>query len=351
MPRNLAKTHFREVTLLERAIDAFRVATGLQIEVEPQNEELYYDGGRIDALVRLRTPDIDEEFAVELKMRVTNATLGWLTQHLPRFPQQPMLVTHFVNPRMAERLKQMDIPFIDTAGNAYLNVPPVFIFIKGNRPPERPEKVPVTRAFQPTGLMVVFAFLCHPALVNAPYRDIAKAAHVALGTVGWVVTNLKEMGYLLDMGKRRRRLVNRKELLDRWVTAYPERLRPKLLIGRFGTTETDWWKDAPLKDFKAFWGGEIAAMRLTQYLKPEMITIYARETTAELQLTYRLRKDPDGNIELLKAFWDVELDWVDREVVPPLLVYADLLATGDPRNIETANLVYERKLTGLIRED
>ncbi|MCH7570125.1 MAG: hypothetical protein IH919_06090 [Deltaproteobacteria bacterium] len=351
MHGNLPKTHLQEAKLLERAIDAFRAATGLQIEVEPQNEALYDHPRKIDALVRLRTPDIDQEFAVELKMGVTDTTLGAMTQRLTGLPQQQMLVTHFVNPRMAERLKQMDIPFIDTAGNAYLNVPPVFIFIKGNRPPERPEKVPLTRAFQPTGLRVVFAFLCHPALVNAPYRDIAREAHVALGTVAWVVTNLKGMGYLLDKGKRGRRLVNRKKLLDRWVTAYPERLRPKLLIGRFRTTQTDWWKDALLTSFRAYWGGEVAAKRLTQYLKPEMITIYAREPTAQLQLNYRLRKDPEGNIELLRAFWDVERDWVDPEMVPPLLVYADLLATGDPRNIETAKLVYERELTGLIRED
>ena len=350
MHRHFEKTHLQEAKLLERAMDAFRAATGLQIEVEPQNEELYDHGREIDALVRLRTPDIDEVFAVDLKIRVTNATLGAMTQRLTGLPQQQMLVTHFVNPRIAERLKQMDIPFIDTAGNAYLNVPPVFIFIKGNRPPEELAKQPMTRAFQPTGLKVVFAFLCHPALVTAPYREIARAADVALGTVAWVVTNLKALGYLVDMGKRGRRLVNRKKLLDRWVTTYPEQLRPKLLIGRFGTTKTDWWKDAPLRDFKAYWGGEVVARRLTQYLKPERITIYAREPTAELQLTYRLRKDPDGKIELLRAFWDVEWDLVDPEMVPPLLVYADLLASGDPRNIETAKLVFERELTGLIRE-
>ncbi len=351
MHRHLAKTHLQEAELLERAINAFRAATGLRIEVEQQNAQLDYHGHKVDALVRLRTREIDEEFIVELKLRLTNTILGAVTQRLTGFPQQGMLVTNYVNPRMADRLKQMDLPFLDAAGNAYLNVPPVFIFIKGNRPPEKLAKKPMTRAFQQTGLRVVFAFLCNPALVAAPYREIAKAADVALGTVGWVVTDLKELGYLVDMGKRGRKLVNRKKLMDRWVTTYPERLRPKLLMGRFCTTDTDWWKEAPLNDFKAYWGGEVAARQLTQYLKPEMITIYAREPTAELQLAYRLRKDPDGNIELLRAFWDVEWDRVNREMVPPLLVYADLLATGDPRNIETAQLVYERELTGLIRED
>ncbi len=38
-------------------------------------------------------------------------------------------------------------------------------------------------------------------------------------------------------------------------------------------------------------------------------------------------------------------------LAPPLLIYADLLATGDTRNIETARMIYEQELTGLIRED
>jgi hypothetical protein len=35
-------------------------------------------------------------------------------------------------------------------------------------------------------------------------------------------------------------------------------------------------------------------------------------------------------------------------IVPPLLIYADLLRTADERNIETAKLIYEREILGLI---
>ena len=34
-----------------------------------------------------------------------------------------------------------------------------------------------------------------------------------------------------------------------------------------------------------------------------------------------------------------------------LLIYADLLGTGDERNIETAEIIYERELAKFIRED
>lgn len=347
---NLPQKNIREAKLLEGAIDAFHAATGIRIQVEPH---LHGQDRQTDTLVRLRIPNIDEVFAAEVKMRVTNATLGTVMHPstLAGVHQTQVLITDYVNPLMADRLMQMNIPFIDTVGNAYLNVPPVFVLIKGNRPPAKLPKETISRAFQPTGLKIIFAFICHPDLVTAPYRDIAKTADVALGTVGRVITDLQELGYLVDMGKRGRRLVNRKELLDRWVTTYPERLRPKLLVGRFSTTQKDWWKDAPLVKFKAYWGGEVAAARITRYLRPEQITIYAREPTAELELTYRLRKAPEGNIELLRAFWDIEWHGAHREDAPPVLVYADLLATGDPRNIATAQLIYEQELTRLIGKD
>ncbi len=67
MHQNLPKKNIQEAKLLERAIDAFRAATGLPIEAEPQPQ---HQNRRAEALIRLRTPDIDEEFAVELKMHV-----------------------------------------------------------------------------------------------------------------------------------------------------------------------------------------------------------------------------------------------------------------------------------------
>ena len=52
------------------------------------------------------------------------------------------------------------------------------------------------RVFQPSGLKVLFALFCDLELVNAPYRAMVKVAEVALGTVGRVVTDLRELGYI-----------------------------------------------------------------------------------------------------------------------------------------------------------
>ncbi len=344
------KTALQETEVLNRAIEAFHNETGLLFHVEDIDVP-GQKGYRYDAIIRLTTPTLDQKFIAEIKQRLTNATLGAAVHQLDRIQGKKLILTEYVNPLMAERLREMDIAFLDTVGNAYVNVPPVYVYIKGKRPPKLLQKRLLTRAFQPTGLRVVFAFLCNPRLVNAPYRDIAKAATVALGTVGWVMTDLRELGFIVDMGKRGRRLIDRELLLERWVTAYPENLRPKLFIGKYKAPNKDWWNFVNPHDFGAYWGGEVAAAQLTHYLNPEKVTIYLRDKIADLQLAYKLKKDPNGEVELLKIFWDIEPGRTKQEAVPPFLVYADLLASGDPRNIETAKIIYGTDIAELIGPD
>jgi len=252
---------------------------------------------------------------------------------------------------MAYELKKMDIPFIDHAGNAYINEPPLLIFIKGNKPADKYRLEQPARTFRPAGLQVIFALLCNPGLENAPFREIANKATVALGTVGWVMYDLRRTNYLMDLHPRKRRLTRKENLLNRWATAYPEQLRPKKMLGRFRADKQDWQKYAEMKDIKGLWGGELAANILTKYLKPQIYTIYAKLPIGRFLLKNKLKKDINGDIEILNIFWEFGRDRLNNELVPPLLIYADLLATGDARNIETARIVYERELTRLIGED
>jgi hypothetical protein len=261
-----------------------------------------------------------------------------------------LLVADYVNPNIAERLKQMNVFFLDTVGNAYLNVPPFFIFTIGRKPPPKADYERPTRAFGQTGLKVIFALLCRQDLANAPYRTIAATANVALGTVGWVLYDLKKQGHLVKIGRGDRRLAQKQRLLDRWVAAYPEQLRPKLAIGRYVAPNQKWWEQVHIEQFQGYWGGEVAAARLTGYLKPELATVYIRDTPGRFLAANRLRTDPEGNVEVLKAFWDKSCDWTNPEIVHPVLVYADLLATGDTRNIETARRIYDEQIAGFVRE-
>jgi hypothetical protein len=227
----------------------------------------------------------------------------------------------------------------------------LFIYIKGNKPTDKDILEQPARTFRPTGLQVIFALLYNPGLENKPFREIAIRADVALGTVGWVMYDLRRMGYLINVGPRNRRLVRKDNLLNRWVAAYPEQLRPKKMIGRFRADNPYWWENTDLKGINALWGGEVAANIMTEYLRPQIITVYAKQPIGRFLLKNRLKNDVNGNIEILKIFWKFEQDCLHNNLVPPLLIYADLMATGDTRNIETARMIYEKELSKYFRED
>ncbi|WP_051906666.1 type IV toxin-antitoxin system AbiEi family antitoxin [Methylomarinum vadi] len=343
-----------DVGLIDKAVESLREQTGFTIEVDR------YFHNTMDATGNLNTGAREIPLAIECKKRVTIPILANIRNqfvHLIEATEKGILIADYINPVMAERLKAMDIWFLDTVGNAYINALPVYIYIKGNKSVEEQTTSPkMNRAFSPMGLKVVFALLCHPDLVKAPYRDIAQTAGVALGTVGWVFRDLIRLGHIIEMKTLGRRLKNRKKLLERWLVAYPEQLRPKLVVGRYRAPDPDWWQTVVLHNLYAYWGGEVAADRLTNYLKPQTVTIYAwekrvRDLTRDLIRWYKLRRDQNGDIEILKAFWDVEHESDRTDIVNPILIYADLMATGDPRNIETAQIIYERELAEHFREN
>jgi hypothetical protein len=272
-------------------------------------------------------------------------------QHL----KNQIIVLPQVTADMADILRKDNVQFIDTAGNGFINQPPIYLFVKGNKA-KNIESLPTTRrAFKQTGLRVLYAFLCQPGLENETYRTIAEKTKVALGMVNWVVKDLEELGFLIRTGKagraRQLRLIEKERLLERWITAYAEQLRPKLLLGRYRGA-AGWWQEAMLKPQEAQWGGEVAAAKLTDYLKPATETVYVdRDNLAAFLRKNRLQKDPQGEVEILARFWQLETIPPNRDMVHPLLVYADLMATGNQRNIETARMIYDQHIVQLIRED
>jgi hypothetical protein len=52
----------------------------------------------------------------------------------------------------------------------------------------------------------------------------------------------------------------------------------------------------------------------------------------------------------LEAFWHPGLVENLTTIAPPLLIYADLMATADPRNLEAAKEVYDRFLEPLVHQ-
>lgn len=302
---------------------------------------------RVDAYVRIGRDRNTRVYAVEVKKGLRPATLGAVLHQIEHVGKPPLIIADYVTPPMAEKLRERNIAFVDAAGNAFLDQPPVYIWIKGQRPEELPGiNKAEGRAFQASGLKVLFALLCNPDWIAEPYREIARLAGVAHGTVGWVMAELPELGFVAEFDGERR-LLQAELLLKRWAEAYARTLRPKLVIGRFRTDQARWWAKAKPANYELVFGGEVAAERLTGTLRPETVTLYGKRADPRLLLDYRLQKDPNGPIEILERFWTFPA--ADKDLTPEPLVYADLLNIGDARCLEAADLIYEKIIDGFER--
>lgn len=334
-----------ENEILKKALGRFEELTNQKTVIK------YPVKGFGDALIRI--PGLKINAYVEIKLNVTNQTLGAVVHQIKTnyTEERIILITRYVTPPIADKLKELDMQFLDTAGNAYFNFPNMFLFIKGNKNKEETVKEKPSRAFQPAGLQLIYALLCIPGLENKPYRTMAETANIANGAVTWAMKDLKKLGYIVDMGEKGRHLVKKNELLQRWVNLYAELLRPRLIIGRYRTEIKDWWQHENIINLNAQYSGETAAALITKYLKPENHIIFTEENNGKLLYQLKFKTDPNGNIELLKKFWHFDDEWNNNKFVNPILVYADLLVTGDERNIETAKIIYDKEIIRYIGQN
>jgi hypothetical protein len=309
-----------------------------------------------DAWVRVGPAKEPVDYVVEAKRAVTPATLGAAITQLKHAAEvtgrRALLVTDYLTPPVAETLRRQKQQFADAAGNAYLVGPGLFVHVAGRKRLDRRAAPPAGKTFAPAGLKVLFALICDPELADAPHRGIAAAAGVALGAVPAVLADLKQTGHLLVSAKRRR-LNATKRLLDEWALAYARRMRAKNLQGVYTVENFTTWPDWNLDPQDALWGGEPAANLLVHYLKPGVLTLYGEKLPPRLMVEQRMVPvgplDRERLLELRKPFWGKTLRLDGRpDAVPPALVYADLLATGDARCIETAQTMYDAYLARLL---
>jgi len=280
------------------------------------------------------------EYYVEIRRNIQLKMLDVMEFYQAATDRALILVTDVATDKIARDLRRRKIQFIDTLGNMFLTQqdPFVHIYVIGNRQQNTVIQKPVN-VFIGAKLQVIFTLLEIDNAVNLPYREIAKLAGVALGTVGWTFRDLKQLGYIRAY-KRNRKIINRDKLVARWLEAYPVKIRPKLNPRRFNVHEKNWWINTDLNRYGGVLGGETAAAVLTKYLHPEHGVIYMQGSIHELAMALKLKANPEGNLTILNRFWDSENLHVNQiPIAPPLLVCAELLAEGGERNRETAKMI------------
>jgi hypothetical protein len=327
--------------LVEKALKALQKELNITYEwdITTQQRKLPYDG-----LLTIWINDKAIKFTVVLKRNIRNIHLPRLYE-IAKTQKNFMLITDVYYPNIFEKLKEKNIAYLDIAGNAYMKTPNKLILIQGKK--ENRQQKDHGNIFTPIGVKFVFHLLNDDAFNEMTYRDMAKICDTALGNIAKIINNL-EMHNLIIKGNDRIIINDKKELFDKWVDAYGKILKPNLKIGtyKFLDENTNFNWNKIILHHGTVWGGEPAANIRTQYLKPALFTLYTKENTGEFIKNYRILPDDKGNIEVFEKFWvknDYELNNNDQ-VTPDILTYADLIAGEESRNIETANIIYDRYL-------
>lgn len=330
--------------LIEKALAALWQETGLKANIQDMNAEV---DQHYDAEVNIKTSDLLYRYFVDVRPSITISVIEHLARRQKESADRVIVITREIEKNTADLLKTLNIQYLDTLGNAYIQQGSMIVYIVSTQ-----AVVPriQTKRFRTGELRVVFALLSVPELIAKPFRKIAQLTDVSLGTVSSTIEKFKEKGDFMPSGNRPRRLINKEKLLNEWVDAYGDSLREKMLSGRYASDDIERLMGASLVRYNAVWGGEVAATKLTSYLKPEIITIYCESFPSKLILDYRLKKRNTGNIEIRKTFWHFNTDNIPI-LTPLILTYADLMATNDARNLETARIIYDEHIRRLIEKD
>lgn len=325
--------------LILDALAALKESTGIQGKVLPND---HHAGPRIS----LAIAETSLQYACEVKQNIDRFLTLEDLKARSVIDQSTILVCPALTNALATRCQQLDIQFIDTAGNSYItNGAGILISVTG-RKHEKAMRESHEATVTPAALRIIFGILAKPSMLNAPYRDISMAVQVSTGAIAKAFETLETKGFIATTPSGTRLIRSPDLLLSEWATGFMHRIRPKLKKFRFTSPDpAELQKWNPEFGLSA-WGGEMAAELITQHLKPSSFTIYMdmedSRTIYELVKRFRLRSDPHGAIEVIQPFWNMDEFAESFPTVPWHLVYADLLGSKDSRNLQVAEQIFHK---------
>ena len=314
--------------LFHEAINNLRVATG--------NDNITIDD-KMDKSVCINGIG----FCCEIKKTISNANVFSVIDSINNMNDEGMpmiLITNKLYPKLANTLADNRINWIDKAGNCDIRHENLTIKISGQKKITSGNTSSVSKTSE-TNIKLILFFLQNPESINWSYREIQEKVGLSLGTITKAFDLLKTKRYLVQTDKGRR-IAMREELIEWWQQQYNEFLKPKLLINQMSFRTPDArkkWKEMLLPE-GMYWGGDCGANLVDGYLIPGEFEIYSEVVSSLLLRTGAVVPDPNGEIRIYKKFW---IGDEKEKLAPTLVIYADLMGTGDSRCHEAALRIKE----------
>lgn len=326
------RPHQYEVLSANQAREGLERTTGLRASMRPHLSPSF------DGQVAIDTGDgrtFDLPYDVKTSIDRRDQLLSFKNRH-----DGGVLITRELSRAMADQCRELGIQFIDHAGNCFLQQPGLFVFVIGLKESSTSQQA-AARGLTPAALRVVFAVLTRPSILNSNIRHIAEVASISHGAAGTAMLALEKAGYFTSAKSGSRVLAMPGRWLDTWTEGYLGRIRPKLEKYRMSAPVpiSAVLERVSPRYREVVLGGEAAASVRTFALKPGTLTLYIdlRDPSVmrDLVQELKLRRDPNGQIELVHMFWNAnELE--SFPTVPDALIYADLIGTADERTMEIA---------------
>lgn len=356
MPRR-PKNAAGEITPIEgdlvegclEALEELVPVEGHELEWQPR------DGERpVDGLLDLRIAGQRVRYAVEVKRALRKDLVGplaHLAHEVDRHGDRLLVCAERIPDALGEELRAHGLAYLDLGGNAHLPGPGLYVLIAGRRPAGTAQRgarltMTVTR--------LLGVFLRDADAGEAVQTDLAKRAGIALGAVGRARDMLTELGVLRRGGPRLWWVADRTKGLrffaEGWATTR-HRLNPRRCRGleTKGRMDLEQQLVEQGDELGCLLGGELAAGRLTEWLRTERATLHV--PPGEQRATMRaltLVPDETGPITLLERYG--EGDAYEHPKLPglplahPLFVWAECLTDSDERVLQAAERLHDQLL-------
>jgi len=339
-----------EHDLVEGCLASIRaLSPELVVSFSPSNEtkdRLGFDG---ELQVAFARPVGSRRYLVQVKRtHLSYALVDGLLGKLREVQKPWVLFAPHVAPPMGRYLAERQVSFVDAVGNLHLlgrDGRNLLAHIEGRAPRRQASG----HGMRLPAHLVNFALLAQPSLVQEPVRAIALAAGVSKTAVADQLQRLEEQGFLART-REGPRLLRHGELLDRWVAAYLDVVRPRWLVGRFRAQATDVEAlerqiESGLSDLTWAFGGGAAAWRMTRFHRGEQTVVHIAGAPTDLAGRIRWLPSREGNLSLLDTRAPLAFEGIAPHLAHPLLVYSEMLASQDVRTREAAEEIRRQFLS------
>jgi hypothetical protein len=300
--------------------------------------------------IELTTPQGRHRLSVEVKRSYLDRSL--VNAILSRAPEGSsgkrrtkgttaarLVLARYIPAAVGEQFIAAGISFADEPGNVHLQLGADYNWtVLGKREPPRPADADRTT---PATIQLLFQFATAPESATWTVRGLARAAGISKTKVALLVNQFR--GERLLGGKSEFHVTP--EIIDRLVAGYGQTLRPKLVVGRYRYPEPSidpflvrLSEEARTQKLQYALTGGPAADAMQHFYRGSDAPVFLAQPDAGVLRALRLLPDLTGSVVFLRPFGELVYwrEFDGRMVAPPWLVYAELLASSDPRAKEAA---------------